>query len=815
MRFTTSPAAGRHDSGFDARRSSRLVRKLNPITTAWIVRMKSRARNFPKIKLAAFAAAAAAFSFNIVHADAQIVWANTNNDGVWSEPGNWNPQVVPDDGDSALLPSGDEVVALDSYRTLDDLNIGSGATLEFFPVGNLDTSSLENQGAIYLEGSDTLTVTGDFSNSNIFQTTAGGNVINVDGTLTNTGSGASSEISLNYSGDLMNVAALNNQSRVYVATGATLNITEGSGVTDVPSTASYFINGTFNAGTTNAFANLSSVEGTANLANGQNYSIPGSIAVSATGFLGVSNSTTLSVAANLTNSGYFGTTTTGYPFGDSPFSIISVNGTLTNTSTGELAESNGGDIITASAITNSGYVVLEPGAFLGVGSGAFSSGAGFQQLSNGTWTEIVGGPAPIGNFMYVPGPAALNGTLNVTLAPGYVPSPTDSFTFLYADSITGAFNHGSPLVPIGRAFMGVNYATTNTPSVSVQPTYALAFFAELPGSAPLGHTFVELSQPNGTTDFFGFYPKYKLDPIFGPGTMAGDPNTPWNYSIAYPITQSVWQSVANFVNGVALNPPLYSVLDYNCTNFIQQVAQVANVQLPDSVDAAGFADPVAFAEALEDIGNGYTEDGGTVYFNPNAPKSTATHLLHSSIIAISAQNPQPVDCSYSGIEETGHTDPASLASVLGLPLDQIDLGTVNANTVTGLSLSLFGTNPSEDVISMNWGDGSAYDEQSLTFSHVYAPGTYTADLLDVDEGAVHSYDMTVDVSSAPSTPIEIDVTPYPTSDDPNPGLFPFTPISIPEPVSLSGVICGGIALLFPKRRRRERSWLVVSVRQSR
>ena len=152
-------------------------------------------------------------------------------------------------------------------------------------------------------------------------------------------------------------------------------------------------------------------------------------------------------------------------------------------------------------------------------------------------------------------------------------------------------------------------------------------------------------------------------------------------------------------------------------------------------------------------------------------------FITKSAFAATAQAITPTDYSYSGIEQGGHSAPGTLASTLGLPLDQVNLGTVNANNVGGLSLNLVGTDPAKDVISMNWGDGSAYQKQSLSFSHVYSPGTYTADLLDVDDGAVHSYDMTVLVSSAPSTPIDITVTAFAPVETPNQGLVPLAPLS--------------------------------------
>jgi hypothetical protein len=77
---------------------------------------------------------------------------------------------------------------------------------------------------------------------------------------------------------------------------------------------------------------------------------------------------------------------------------------------------------------------------------------------------------------------------------------------------------------------------------------------------------------------------------------------------------------------------------------------------------------------------------------------------------------------------------------------------------------------------MNWGDGSAFQEQSLSFSHIYGSGTYQADLLVIDAGAVHSYTMTVAVSSSAASSININVTAFPPSSITNQGFVTASPV---------------------------------------
>ena len=57
------------------------------------------------------------------------------------------------------------------------------------------------------------------------------------------------------------MGALINSGFVFIQTGATLNLTNQSSVTDVPFGSFYLVGGTFTAGPNSAFVNLTSVEG--------------------------------------------------------------------------------------------------------------------------------------------------------------------------------------------------------------------------------------------------------------------------------------------------------------------------------------------------------------------------------------------------------------------------------------------------------------------------------------------------------------------------------------------------------------------------
>lgn len=109
---------------------------------------------------------------------------------------------------------------------------------------------------------------------------------------------------------------------------------------------------------------------------------------------------------------------------------------------------------------------------------------------------------------------------------------------------------------------------------------------------------------------------------------------------------------------------------------------------------------------------------------------------------------------------------------------------------------------------MNWGDGSLFENQTDDLSHVYTSGTYTADLLIVDSGAVHSYDFEIATSAMSGDDLSITPTIYPPSQEANPGLVDATPIpdvvNVPEPTSL-GVTTGLFAVSMISRGRSRRN----------
>ena len=295
---------------------------------------------------------------------------------------------------------------------------------------------------------------------------------------------------------MANVGTLVNNGTLYIGTGATLNLTTQFSVNDVPVGADYTILGTFHAGPNDAFANLTSIEGTVVLANGQTTDITpngGVMTIASGGQLSDGNNSTITIHGDVTNSGYLNT---GANYGNSTGGTLNITGNLTNnsgtgfymydpndvTNVGGSLTNNGyiymgnsnqtlavaGDMTNAAGglvnmyytgttlqvggtLTNNGTINVNYGAAvdppvlnnlgtinidsmskLVVGTGA--AGLGYTQLANGTLGEIIASGSSYG-IINVAGMASLDGTLKILLQAGY--DPTIGTTFKFLNSSTG------------------------------------------------------------------------------------------------------------------------------------------------------------------------------------------------------------------------------------------------------------------------------------------------------------------------------------------------------------------------------------------
>ena len=291
----------------------------------------------------------------------------------------------------------------------------------------------------------------------------------------------------------------------------------------------------------------------------------------------------------------------------------------------------------------------------------------------------------------------------------------------------------------------------------------ITFYGEPGPSNPNigGHAFISLTG-NGVTQYYGFYPLWPNEMAYCPGFFNNDAGAEWDWSISYPITCSQYRLISLKITTDLVSPPLYQLSGLNCMAWAASVANLGGIQLPDYIDYAGIADPVTFRESLSAIGDGNSQDGGTV--------------THNGLI----DPPTPYDYSYSGVETFGHTNALALANLLNLTNDIVNLSsylsTLNANSTNGLTIYIFGENTNTALISMSWGDGSAFQEQMLSFSHVYSAGTYAGNLLIVDTNAVHLYTFNVTVSPAPGTVNTINVTQFYSTPATNQHIVPAGPV---------------------------------------
>ena len=94
-----------------------------------------------------------------------------------------------------------------------------------------------------------------------------------------------------------------------------------------------------------------------------------------------------------------------------------------------------------------------------------------------------------------------------------------------------------------------------------------------------------------------------------------DSTTPWSFDIAYPVSQTSFDTAYALIVKDQLSLPFYTVTSFNCVDFIKSVAAAANIKLPNTNYTPNISDPLSFGLALQSIGNGNSEYGGTVSFN--------------------------------------------------------------------------------------------------------------------------------------------------------------------------------------------------------
>ncbi len=454
------------------------------------------------------------------------------------------------------------------------LYLTNGQTTAVTPGGTPATLTLNNGSYAYVSSNSTLTVNGSLVNnygSNLITGAAGypynggGNMVSVSGSLTNSGSitmygsyygGAGDTLNItgaltnnagsslylyDNSGDVVNAATLSNYGSLYVGAGTTVNLgNQPGGITDVPAHSSLTVNGTINAGTANALANLSSIEGSLTLANGLTTSATpstGTLTVSSDGSLTLNNNnggTTLSVAGGLTDSGTVtvGTGTTlnlTHSLTDLP---AGATFTLEGTSNGFAGLTTvEGSVYLVNGQTNtvtpgSGTLAFNPGSFVNVGdattltvngnitnSGSFYTaypyyyGGGNTLNVNGSFTNS-GSLTMFGAYYY----GGAGDTLNVS---GAFTNNAGSSLYLYdgsGDVVNAATlsNYGSLYVGAGSTLnlTGQPTGITDVPSrssltvngtVTAGLANGLADLSSIEGSFTLGNGLTTSATPSTGT----------------------------------------------------------------------------------------------------------------------------------------------------------------------------------------------------------------------------------------------------------------------------------------------------------------------------
>ena len=192
-----------------------------------------------------------------------------------------------------------------------------------------------------------------------------------------------------------------------IASGATLNlVNQPGGITDINANSGLILGGTFEVnGTTSALAELTSVEGTLTLANGQTTTAtPSGGTFTASGIVNVNQGSTLTVAGNLSNSGAI-TTGSDASGGNS----IGVAGTLTNS--GTISLNGAGDTLSATGDfnNNSGGQLNFNAANIGVATSTVSG-----NFNNNTGASVTFGASSTNSGLTVSGQLNNNGgTVNM------------------------------------------------------------------------------------------------------------------------------------------------------------------------------------------------------------------------------------------------------------------------------------------------------------------------------------------------------------------------------------------------------------------
>ena len=295
----------------------------------------------------------------------------------------------------------------------------NGSLIVDGPGDTASIGGLSNLSFVDADRGSVLQVNGNVDNSGTMGTGflgSGGSSLIIGGTLTNESGALVAALT---QGDVIDVGQLNNNGSVIVRTGATLNLTnQPLGITDVVAGSFFDLFGTFNAGSKNGFYQLTSVESTLILENGQTTTstpIGGTFTVGSTGYVEVKTGTTFNINGNVTvNSGGIFSVNDPFP------TTVNITGMLTNLG-GQVNVIGPSAFLNVGGIGNGGTLSLPEGSTVNLSNG-------FYQLASGTLGEAIGA----NGFAIIAvngGLVLLDGTLDVLLDPGFNPAVGSMYKF--------------------------------------------------------------------------------------------------------------------------------------------------------------------------------------------------------------------------------------------------------------------------------------------------------------------------------------------------------------------------------------------------
>jgi hypothetical protein len=262
-----------------------------------------------------------------------------------------------------------------------------------------------------------------------------------------------------------------------------------------------------------------------------------------------------------------------------------------------------------------------------------------------------------------------------------------------------------------------------------------------------GHAFVQLlpdrgSQAGNRNLVYGFYPKHQwLAVTGGPGKFETDNEHRWDWKLCKTVTVDAYNKAEEVVNHDRNNVPNYSLLGFNCTDWVFKVAEKAGVNLPSaSTLGTNVRDPEAWFHRLRELwqqqGGRNIPGGDAVWKNttgawPNNVADPPSHVINLD--------------SYTDITLLAFTDPRLIAHAMDMTARTAVVSPVTVGANRTLLISLAGLGAKPTVTEVQFGDGSR-QYQKRTFTHTYRrPGVYRLRGIAIANATLYRFSLQVRV----------------------------------------------------------------------